>query len=286
MEVKLGREDFATSLRKDINFSEKLCVAMSSIISMKENNCIITDKKLLSQLVRVLYSLLTKGKFDNQQIDITKNQEILKLSMAVFSLISKQEEDQQVLNDIIKVIGLFAKFYCYYNTGTDLTFCATFLQSVPTIINSTNKPSNIHINVIKAVGIMITLANMFPKKSLMFYRTFHDYALVTLLVNLVKTYKNVPNYYTLVKSAIECIAIFCNPMNGEVFSFPIQRIGDGEKEINYLEYKTTFEHIFKINQNFCLLFNDYNIGEAFSVLFECDMDGTLKGAILRVSFNN
>lgn len=284
MEVKIAREEFATSLRKDINFSEKLSITLASIVKIDEknvNNSII-DKKLLAQLVRVLFSLLTKGKFDNQQIDITKNQEILKLSMIVFNLMCQQDEDQQVLNDIIKVIGLFAKFYCYYNNGTDLSFCATFLQSVPTIINSTNKPTNVHINVIKAVGIMITAANMFPKRSLMFYRTFHDYALVTLLINLVKTYKNVPNHYTLVKSAIECLAIFVNPMNGEIFNFPLQRVGESEREINYMEYKTTFEHIFKINQNFCLLFNECAIGEAFGVLFECDMDGSLKGAILRV----
>lgn len=247
-----------------------------------ENDKIINvkDKKHLSQIVRILFSLLTKGKFENQNIDITKNQDILKVSMNIF-IYAHQDEDQGILNDIIKVIGLFAKFYCYYINGADLSFCANFIKLVPNIINSTNKPTNVHINLIKAVGIMITAANMFPKKSLMFYRTFHDYNLVSLLINLIKVYRNVPNHYTLVKSSVECLAIIVNPMNGEIFPFPMHR-SDNEKDFSYSEFKTTFEYVDKIKQIFCSLYLESGMSEIFSVLYECDTDGSLKGAILRV----
>lgn len=256
--------------------------ALVSVVSLDNEKIVsVSDKKLLSQLVRVLFSLLTKGKFENQNIDITKNQDILKIAMSVFVYV-QQDEDQQILNDIIKVIGLFAKFYCYYNNGADLSFCANFIKYVPVIINSTSKPTNVHINIIKAVGIMITAANMLPKKSLMFYRTFHDFSLVSLLLSVIKNYKSVPNHFTLVKSAVECLAILVNPMNGEIFLFPTHR-NEMDKDMQYLEFKTTFEHIETIKENLCLLFNESGMGETLSVLFECDNEGSLKGAILRVS---
>ena len=279
IESKVNKEEYATSLRKDINFSEKIHTTLIDLIIYDNDKIVgIKDKKGLQQIVRILFALL-KGKFENQNIDITKNQEILKLAMNVF-FFSQQEDDQATLNDIIKVIGLFAKFYCYYNNSPDLTFCATFIQKVPSIILGTTKPTNVHVNIIKAVGIMITAANMFPKKSLMFYRTFHDYNIVNILLQVIKTYKNVPSNYTLVRSAVECLAILVNPMNGEIFIFPPKQ--ENEKDSSYIEYKTTFEHIEKIKQNFVTLFNQFGMNEIFPVLFECDMEGSLKGAILRV----
>ena len=174
MEIKVSKEEFATPLRKNISFLEKLLSTFRNLInSDNEKNIQSSDKKLTGQLVRVLFSILTK-------VNITKNQDILKDAMTIF-MFAQQEEDQQMLNDIIKVIGLFAKFYCYYSNEVDLSFCATFIKHVPSIINSTIKPTNVHINVIRAVGIMITAANMFPKRSLMFYRAFHDCSLVSLV---------------------------------------------------------------------------------------------------------
>lgn len=281
IESKITKEEYSTSLRKDPEFSRRISATLMLLVS-KENDRQSTssDKKLLIQLVRLLFATLTKGKFENQNLDITKNQDILASSMSIF-LFCQQEEEQSLLNDIIKVIGLFAKFYCYYSNGVDLSFCATFIKYVPAIVNGTSKPSSVHINIIKAVGIMITVANMFPKRSLMFFRTFHDCNLIGLLLNVIKVYKNVSTLYNLVKSAIDCLAIFVNPMNGDIFVFPSQK-SEAEKQ-DYAEFKTPFEHINTIRSQFCQQFIESGMNDIFPVLFEVDSEGSLKSAVLRVS---
>ena len=83
------------------------------------------------------------------------------------------------------------------------------------------------------------------------------------------------------KSAVECLAILVNPMNSEIYMFPLQRT-ENDKQDPYVEYKTTFEHIEKIRSNFCALYIESGMNDIFPILFELDMEGSLKGAILRV----
>lgn len=282
VEQNIIQEVYATSLRKDQSFSDKVYSSLlSQLVFENEKLVSINDKKVVYQIMRIFFSLLTKGKFENQNIDITRNQDLLNLIISIFVYLQK-DEDLQNLNDIVKVIGLFAKFYCYYTNGADISFCATFLKYIPTIIGNTSKPTSVHINTIKAVGIMITVANMFPKRSLMFYRTFQDNSISTILINIIMKFKNVPNNYVLVKSSIESLAVLINPMNGDVFSFPFFK-QENEKEISYLEYKTTFEHLNQIKESFFVQMSQSGLTETLPVLYECDSDGTLRGAILRVS---
>jgi hypothetical protein len=186
-ENKGSTDEGATSLRKDAGFSEKIVSVFKSLI---ENDKIL-DKKLICFVVKILFNVLTKGKYENQNIDITKNQNILTRAMNIFKISQNDDSLHMLLNDIIKVIGLFAKFYCYYSNGIDLSFSSGFLRYVPTIISQTTKPSNIHINLIKAVGIMITAANMAPKRSLMFYKSILDFYLINVLFSIVKNFKTV-----------------------------------------------------------------------------------------------
>ena len=187
VENKASSDEGATSLRKDQDFSEKIVSVFSSLVVEEK----IGDKKLVCFVVKILFKVLTKGKFENQNIDITKNQNILNLAMNIFKISQNDESLHVLLNDTIKVIGLFAKFYCYYSNGIDLGFSSGFLRYVPIIISQTNKPSNIHINLIKAVGIMITAANMAPKRSLLFYKSFLDFYVIDVLFSIVKNYKKV-----------------------------------------------------------------------------------------------
>ncbi len=193
VENKAANDEGATSLRKDPDFSEKVVSVFRSLI-MEEK---ITDKKLICYVVKILFNVLTKGKFENQNIDITKNHNILNLAMNIFKISQNDENLHVLLNDTIKVIGLFAKFYCYYSNGIDLSFSSGFLRYVPVIISQSNKPSNIHINLIKAVGIMITAANMAPKRSLIFYKSFIDFFIINVLFSIVKNYKRVKNFFKI-----------------------------------------------------------------------------------------
>ena len=111
--------------------------------------------------------------------------------MNIFKVSQNDDTIHILLNDVIKVIGLFAKFYCYYSNGIDLSFCSGFIRYVPIIISQSSKPSNIHINLIKAVGIMITAANMVPKRSLLFYKSIIDFNIISVLFTIVKNYKTV-----------------------------------------------------------------------------------------------
>jgi len=183
LESKANVEETATVLRRDINFSDRITLAFKSLIVDDK----ITDKKLICLIVKIIFAVLTKGKIDNQNIDITKNQSILNFALSIFK-ISQSEDLQILLNDIIKVIGLFAKFSCYYSNGIDINFCSGFLKYFPTILQS-SKPSNIHINLVKAVGIMITAANMMPRRSLIFYKTILDLNIINVLVVILKNYK-------------------------------------------------------------------------------------------------
>jgi len=187
IEAKANTEEQATILRRDINFADKINIAFKNLISEDKEK--INDKKLCCLIVKIIFSVLTKGKIDNQNIDITKNQNILNHALSIFK-ISQSEDLQILLNDIIKVIGLFAKFSCYYSNGIDINFCSGFLKYFPVILQS-QKPSNIHINLVKAVGIMITAANMMPRRSLIFYKTILDLNIINVLVMILKNYKTV-----------------------------------------------------------------------------------------------
>jgi len=187
VENKANTEELATALRRDINFADKINIAFKNLISDDKEK--IADKKLVCLIVKIIFSVLTKGKIDNQNVDITKNQAILNRALSVFK-ISQNEDLQILLNDIIKVIGLFAKFSCYYSNGIDINFCSGFLKYFPVILQS-QKPSNIHINLVKAVGIMITAANMMPRRSLIFYKTILDLNIINVLVLILKNYKTV-----------------------------------------------------------------------------------------------
>jgi fused-like protein len=187
VEIKANTEEGAAALRKDANFSEKIVSLFKSLIIDEK----IADKKLVSFVVKILFNILTKGKFENQNMDITKNQNLLALSMTIFKISQNDDNLHLLLNDIIKVIGLFAKFYCYYLNGIDLSFCSGFLRYVPSIISQSSKPSNVQINLVKAVGIMITAANMTPKRSLLFYKSILDFNIINVLFSVIKNYKNV-----------------------------------------------------------------------------------------------
>jgi hypothetical protein len=195
VENKALSDEGATSLRKEHNFSEKIVNVFKNLVIDEK----ITDKKLLCYVVKILFNVLTKGKFENQNIDITKNQNILNLAMNIFKICQNDDSLHALLNDIIKVIGLFAKFYCYYSSGMDLSFCSGFLRYVPNIITQTTKPPNIYINLVKAVGIMITAANMTPKRSLLFYKSILDFNLISVLFNIIKNYKMVNFIYIFIE---------------------------------------------------------------------------------------
>lgn len=113
-ENKANTEEGATNLRKNTDFSEQLNAVFKYLLVDDK----ITDKKLLNQIVKIIVLMLMKGKFDSQHpnIDITKNQNILNYSLLIFK-ISLSDEHQNLLNDIIKVIGLFAKFSVYFSNG-------------------------------------------------------------------------------------------------------------------------------------------------------------------------
>ena len=72
VENKALSDEGATSLRKDHNFSDKIVSVFKNLVADDK----ITDKKLLCYVVKILFNVLTKGKFENQNIDITKNQNI------------------------------------------------------------------------------------------------------------------------------------------------------------------------------------------------------------------
>jgi hypothetical protein len=188
IETRSNTEEGSTSLRKDPAFADKVVTALRSLVVDDK----ITDKKLVCFIVKIIFSVLTKGRFENtQSIDITKNQNVLALATNIFKASQSDDSLHGLLNDTIKIIGLFAKFYCFYTNGLDLSFCSGFLRYVPIILSNNSKPSNIHINLTKAVGIMITAANMNPKRSLLFYKSLLDFNILNVLFNCIKQYKSV-----------------------------------------------------------------------------------------------
>ncbi len=278
IEAKSNSDEGATSLRKDTTFSDRIVTALKTLVYDER----INDKKLVCFIVKILFNVLTKGKFEKENIDITKNQNILNIAMVIFKVSQNDESMHILLNDVIKVIGLFAKFYCYYSSGIDLSFCSGFLRYVPIIINQSSKPSNIHINLIKAMGIMITAANMVPKRSIAFYRSISDFGIINVLFSTVKTYYKTSSY-ELVKSVIECLTILINPMNGDVQPFPISRNEniDNKYEV-YNEYKTTFSTIEGLRRSFIALLLENGILEILPILYELDNQVSLKLAILKI----
>ena len=277
IENKSKSDEDANSLRKDSTFSEKVYLAFKDLIKDEQ----ITDKKLALTIINILYNILTKGKFDSHNIDITKNQNILKMIINMFKLVQDDANQNQLLNGIIKVIGLFIKFYCFFSEGIDLSICSEFLRYVPKILNMEGRPSNLCINMIKTVGLMITAANISPKRSLLFYKSIIDYNIVHVLLKISKNYENQP--YILTKSCLECLGILIHPINGVIHSFPFLRNDQIEQRFEgYNEIKTAFSYIDLLKKHFFAICKKEKIFEILPKLYELENEIGLKKTILKL----
>ncbi len=277
VETKSTTDEGATSLRKDPSFADKVYQTLKGIIKDEQ----IVDKKLATTIINILYNILTKGKFDTQNIDITKNQNILTTAINMFRITHEDNNQYQLLNGIIKVIGLFIKFYCFFSGGIDLSICSGFLRYVPNILNIKNRPQNLYINMLKAVGLMITAANISPKRSLLFYKSIIDFNIVDVLFKVTKNYNSQP--YVLTKSCLECLGILIHPINGEIHSFPFLRNEAIEQRFEgYNEVKTAFSYIDLLKKHFFTICKNENIFDILPKLYELENEIGLKNTILKL----
>ena len=277
IEAKSTSDDGATALRKDPSFAEKVYTTLKNIIKDEQ----IVDKKLALAIINILYNILTRGKFDTQNIDITKNQNILTTAINMFRITQEDNAQNQLLNGIIKVIGLFIKFYCFFSGGIDLSICSGFLRYVPNVLNVKGRPPNLYINMLKAVGLMITAANISPKRSLLFYKSIIDFNIVNVLFKVSKNYNNQP--YVLTKSCLECLGILIHPINGEIHSFPFLRNEAIEQRFEgYNEVKTAFSYIDLLKKHFFTICKSENIFEILPKLYEVENEVGLKNTILKL----
>lgn len=186
IENKANSDEGATFLRRSTEFADQLGGVLKHLLNEEK----ISDKRLLSQVVKIIVLTLMKGKFDSQHpnLDITKNYKVLEYSLVVFK-ITTSDEHINLLNDIIKVIGLFAKFSVYFSNGIEGAYCTGFLKYIPNLLAQGAKPHNIQINLLKAIGIMISAASMMTKRSLIFYKTLLDLNIVGIIFNIIKNFK-------------------------------------------------------------------------------------------------
>ena len=277
IETKSNTDEGATSLRKDPTFAEKVYTTLKGIIKDEQ----VTDKKMALMIINILYNILTKGKFDTQNIDITKNQNILTTAINMFRITQEDNNQSQLLNGIIKVIGLFIKFYCFFSGGIDLSICSGFLRYVPNVLNVKGRPSNLYINMLKAVGLMITAANISPKRSLLFYKSIIDFNIVNVLFKVSKNYANQP--YVLTKSCLECLGILIHPINGEIHSFPFLKNESIEQRFEgYNEVKTAFSYIDLLKKHFFTICKTENIFDILPKLYDLENEIGLKNTILKL----
>ena len=277
IESKSTTDDGATALRKDPSFAERVYTTLKGIIKDEQ----ITDKKMALMIINILFNILTKGKFDAQNIDITKNQNILTTAINMFRITQEDNNQNQLLNGIIKVIGLFIKFYCFFSGGIDLSICSGFLRYVPNVLNIKGRPPNLYINMLKAVGLMITAANISPKRSLLFYKSIIDFNIVNVLFKVSKNYANQP--YVLTKSCLECLGILIHPINGEIHSFPFLRNEAIEQRFEgYNDVKTAFSYIDLLKKHFFTICKSENIFEILPKLYDLENEIGLKNTILKL----
>ena len=277
VENKSTTDEGATSLRKDPSFAERVYTTLKGIIKDEQ----ITDKKMAIMIINILYNILTKGKFDTQNIDITKNQNILTTAINMFRITQEDNSQNQLLNGIIKVIGLFIKYYCFFSGGIDLSICSGFLRYVPNVLNIKGRPPNLYINMLKAVGLMITAANISPKRSLLFYKSIIDFNIVNVLFKVSKNYANQP--YVLTKSSLECLGILIHPINGEIHYFPFLRNQAIEHKFEgYNEVKTAFSYIDLLKKHFFTICKTENIFEILPKLYDLENEIGLKNTILKI----
>ena len=277
IEQKASNEEGATALRKDTLFAERVNSSLKEII--KDDK--ITDKKFANQITKILFNILTKGKFDSQNIDITKNTNILQTAINIFKICQEDETQNTLLNDIIKVIGLIIKFYCFFSGGIDLSICSGFLRYVPNVLNLKGRTPNLYINMLKAIGLMITAANIVPKRSLLFYKSIIDFNIINVFFKVIKNYQN--QQYNLTKSCLECIGILIHPINGEIHSFPFLRNENLENRFEgYNEVKTAFSHIDLLKKHFFTVSKNENIFDLLPKLYELENEIALKSTILKI----
>ena len=109
IESKSTTDEGTTALRKDPYFVERVYTTLKGIIKDEP----ITDKKMALMIINILFNILMKGKLDVQNIDITKNQNILTTAINKFRITQEDNSQNQLLNAIIKVIGLLLNFIAF-----------------------------------------------------------------------------------------------------------------------------------------------------------------------------
>lgn len=209
------KEDGVAELWKNSRLCDNIIKAFELLIK----DSALEDVKMAVCICKVIFNLLNKSKSNSNPTDIEQRTDILDYIFLLFRLgVTNSYTD--LIGEAIKIIGLYAKHFCYTFKGIDHSFCSNYLK-FHNVIFSKNFAAHINVNYIKTSSIIVAAANVNPKKSVVFYKSLSELKFIKQLFTLISNKQGSP--LILIRSSLECLSLLFTPMNGELHQFPIVR---------------------------------------------------------------
>jgi fused-like protein len=292
-ESKAQDEAGATALRHDAKFLEVLLSLLQNVNSAQDPRALRDLKPQIQVSMRIFAQVINKGKVNDPNQDILKNNTLPSLLISIVRKLIKTDAGVgtvvfgDILTDLVRGVGLLARAIFNKSIGLDINFVRGFLSIVPSLLYypagpnaSAPGPDNalvlLQINTVKATGIFLNQAGLIPLRCTSVYKEVLDMNLLDHISSLIKDCSNVNS---LQKSAVQALAVTVHPSNGEVILFPWKR----NKSEVVSEFNDAYPVFESVRKSVLISLNTRDWLSNFVLIFNSEEEGNLtKISVLRV----
>mmetsp|Transcript_36954 Transcript_36954/g.35663 ORF Transcript_36954/g.35663 Transcript_36954/m.35663 type:complete len:253 (+) Transcript_36954:1060-1818(+) len=229
-------ETGATNLRHDPQVLDKII----QVFQLTPHELKAHDKKhTLLAALRVLSNIITKGKSEDPNQDITKSSSLPTLLISLMRNILKSDLSYpDLVGELIKNIALIGKSSFNKSVGIEPIFMKGFIPMIPYLLK---EQSNLRLQLLslKALGVFVNHSSLIPIKMQNLYKDIMETKISNDLCNIIGSSSSHPS---LQKVALHVLSILINPIYGDTFSFPWKR-GPHDNINEYFEVVPIFEQV-------------------------------------------
>ena len=210
------------------------------------------DKKgALQSGLKVLANILTLGKSDDPNQDITKSSslptlliQLLKnLLKSVDAPLAKTSSLPDLLTDLVRAIALLGKSSFNRQLGIEPIVLKVFIPLIPLMIKGeSGTHPQLQMAAIKALGVFASQASIIPIRMQNFYKEVVEQKIVHDLIALIGAVTGSGG--PIHKAALHVISVLMNPFFGDTYSYPWKR-GPHDNLPEYLEALPTFDNLLR-----------------------------------------
>ena len=197
-----------------------------------------SKKHLMHAALEVLSNVVTNGKCDDTNLDVTRSSSLPTLLISIVRNVAKSDvKVPELLADLVENIALLCKNSFNKQVGIELIYMKGFIPLFPTLIKDTNE--RLQLATLKALGTFSSLAAIIPLRMQQFFKDITESGTLKEVAALF--HGNGSN--TIIATnvvALECLSTLMCPVYGDFYSFPWKR-GPHDNILEYTEAQTTFE---------------------------------------------